>query len=87
MEWHEISSGTAARLSGWDSGTNMEFANNACYSGGGAALTAVDALRAGGLICETAVCVVDREEGGGKAMAAKGVSLEPLFRLDDIRKA
>ena len=52
---------------------------------GGAALAAVDALRGAGLVCERAVCVVDREEGGREALAARGVVLEPLFRLEDIR--
>jgi hypothetical protein len=36
-----VNSGTAARLSSWGGGTNMVFANNACYSSGGSALNAV----------------------------------------------
>lgn len=52
---------------------------------GGAALAAVDALRGAGLVCERAVCVVDREEGCREALAAQGVVLESLFRLKDIR--
>lgn len=54
---------------------------------GGAALAAVEALRSEGLVCEMAVCVVDREEGGGETLAARGVMLEPLFRLEDIQTA
>ncbi len=46
---------------------------------GGAAAAAVEALRAGGLECRTAVCVVDREEGGADALASLGVRLVPLF--------
>jgi orotate phosphoribosyltransferase len=46
---------------------------------GGAAANAVEALRAAGLECRTAVCVVDREEGGAEALAALGVRLAPLF--------
>jgi orotate phosphoribosyltransferase len=51
---------------------------------GGAALSAVDALRAAGLECRTAVCVVDREEGGVDELARHGVRLRPLFRARDL---
>jgi orotate phosphoribosyltransferase len=50
----------------------------------GAALEAVEALRAAELQVETAVCVVDREEGGSEALAAKGVSLQALFRASEL---
>lgn len=46
---------------------------------GGAAAEAVEVLRAAGLECRTAVCVVDREEGGREALAQVGVRLVPLF--------
>ena len=51
---------------------------------GGALLEAVDALREAGLIVQTAVCVVDREEGGAGALAAHGVRLRPLFRAAEV---
>jgi orotate phosphoribosyltransferase len=51
---------------------------------GGAALSAVEALRAAGLECRTAVCVVDREEGGVDELARHGVRLRPLFRAADL---
>jgi orotate phosphoribosyltransferase len=51
---------------------------------GGAAAEAIDALRTGGLECRTAICVVDREEGGADALARKAVRLHPLFRARDI---
>jgi hypothetical protein len=35
-----VNTGTTARLSGWDQGTDMVFANNACVSRSGAALVA-----------------------------------------------
>jgi orotate phosphoribosyltransferase len=53
---------------------------------GGAAAHAVHALRAAGLRCRTAVCVVDREEGGEDALAALGVRLISLFRATDVAK-
>jgi orotate phosphoribosyltransferase len=51
---------------------------------GGAAADAVDALREAGLHCRTAICVVDREEGGADALARKAVRLHPLFRAREI---
>lgn len=52
---------------------------------GGAALAAVAALREAGLECRTAVCVVDREEGGVDDLARHGVRLWPLFRAEQLR--
>ena len=54
---------------------------------GGAAVDAVGALRAAGLECRRAVCVVDREEGGVDALARCGVRLVPLFRAADVAAA
>jgi orotate phosphoribosyltransferase len=54
---------------------------------GGAAAEAVDALRAAGLECDAAVCVVDREEGGEDALARAGVRLHALFRARDVLEA
>ena len=51
---------------------------------GGAAVEAVNALRDAGLECRTAVCVVDREEGGADALARVAVRLRPLFRTTDL---
>jgi orotate phosphoribosyltransferase len=46
---------------------------------GGAALAAVEALRAAGATVVRALIVVDREEGGAAALGAQGVPLEALF--------
>jgi orotate phosphoribosyltransferase len=51
---------------------------------GGAALEAVEALRAAGLECGTALCVVDREEGGADALARQAVRLRALFRASEL---
>jgi orotate phosphoribosyltransferase len=51
---------------------------------GGAAVSAVEALRASGLVCRTAVCVVDREEGGADALARHAVRLWPMFRGPEL---
>ena len=52
---------------------------------GGAALEAVGVLREAGLVCEHALCVVDRQEGADAGFAAAGVTLQPLFTIDEIR--
>ena len=52
---------------------------------GGAAISAVEALREAGLRVSHAVCVVDREEGGVDALARAAVRLEPLFRASVFR--
>jgi orotate phosphoribosyltransferase len=51
---------------------------------GGAAVEAIEALREAGLTCRTAICVVDREEGGSDALAAVAVRLRPLFRASEL---
>jgi orotate phosphoribosyltransferase len=51
---------------------------------GGAAIDAVKALRDADLTCDSAVCVVDREEGGIAALAGVSVELRPLFRVSEL---
>jgi orotate phosphoribosyltransferase len=51
---------------------------------GGAAVEAVAALREAGLACRTALCVVDREEGGADALARRAVRLRALFSARDV---
>jgi len=51
---------------------------------GGALLESVEALREAGLVVHTAVCVVDRDEGGADALARHAVRLRPLFRAGDL---
>jgi orotate phosphoribosyltransferase len=51
---------------------------------GGAAVEAVKALREAGLVCRSAVCVVDREEGGADALARIAVRLRPLFTASEV---
>ena len=51
---------------------------------GGALVEAVEALRQAGLIVRTAVCVVDREEGGADALARQSVELRPIFVAEEL---
>jgi orotate phosphoribosyltransferase len=76
--------GTGNRLEGlFEAGERVCLVEDVVTSGG-AALSAVEALRQAGLECRTAVCVVDREEGGVDELARHGVRLRPLFRAADL---
>jgi orotate phosphoribosyltransferase len=76
--------GTGNRLEGaYEPGERVCLVEDVVTSGG-AAVEAVNALREAGLECRTAVCVVDREEGGVDALARVAVRLRPLFRTTDL---
>jgi orotate phosphoribosyltransferase len=53
----------------------------------GALVSAVEAVREAGLVCRTAICVVDREEGGVDELARHAVRLRSLFRASDVLSA
>jgi orotate phosphoribosyltransferase len=79
--------GTANRLEGpYDAGECVCLVEDVVTSGG-ALLESVDALRNAGLVVHTAVCVVDREEGGADALARHAVRLRPLFRASELLAA
>ena len=76
--------GTANRLEGaFESGERVCLIEDVVTSGG-ALSAAVSALREAGLECRTAICVVDREEGGIDALARLGVRLHPLYRASSL---
>jgi len=53
----------------------------------GALLEAVNALREADLTVQTAICVVDREEGGAAALALEKVELQSIFRASELLEA
>ena len=76
--------GTSNRIEGaYESGECVCLVEDVVTSGG-ALLESVHALRGAGLLVRTAVCVVDREEGGGEALECAGVSLYRLFRASEV---
>ena len=79
--------GTANRIEGaFETGECVCLVEDVVTSGG-AAVSAVEALREAGLKVRTAVCVVDREEGGTDELARHGVRLRPLFRAGELLPA
>jgi len=79
--------GTSNRLEGvYAAGETVCLVEDVVTSGG-ALLDAVEALRSAGLTVRTAVCVVDREEGGADALARQAVRLRPIFRASEILEA
>ncbi len=76
--------GTDNRLEGAYSRDERVCLVEDVVTSGGAAVSAVEALRDAGLVCSTAVCVVDREEGGVDELARHGVRLRRLFTATDV---
>lgn len=54
---------------------------------GGSSVQAVEALRAEGLVVDTVMTVVDREQGATEAFAKLGVALVPLVRAKELLAA
>jgi orotate phosphoribosyltransferase len=76
--------GTSKRVEGvYEEGDKVCLVEDVVTSGG-ALLDSVAALRDVGLIVETAVCVVDREEGGEEALAGQSMELRPIFRASEL---
>ena len=76
--------GTSKRVEGaYEEGDKVCLIEDVVTSGG-ALLESVSALREAGLVIETAVCVVDREEGGPEALAGESVELRPIFRVAEL---
>jgi orotate phosphoribosyltransferase len=76
--------GTANRIEGAFAPGELVCLIEDVVTSGGAAVEAIGALREAGLRVGTAVCVVDREEGGADALARVGVRLQPLFRASQL---
>ena len=76
--------GTGNRLEGaYEPGERVCLVED-IVTAGGALLEAVAALREGGLEVHSAVCIVDREEGGAEALDRQGIRLWPIFRASDL---
>jgi orotate phosphoribosyltransferase len=76
--------GTANRIEGaYTAGERIVLIEDVVTSGGAAA-DAVRAVRQAALECRTAICVIDREEGGVDTLARVGVRLYSLFSAAQV---
>jgi orotate phosphoribosyltransferase len=76
--------GTSNRLEGVHAEGECVCLVEDVVTSGGAAIAAVQALRDAGLRVSTAICVVDREEGGVDELARHAVRLRPLFTASEV---
>ena len=76
--------GTANRLEGVHAEGECVCLIEDVVTSGGAAIEAVQALREVGMRVSTAICVVDREEGGVDELARHAVRLRPLFTASEL---
>ncbi len=53
---------------------------------GGQIVISTNQLRKRGAIIENAICVIDRQAGGAKALADNGIALHPLFTMSQLKK-
>jgi orotate phosphoribosyltransferase len=53
----------------------------------GALIETLEAVREAGLEVATAICVVDRGQGGAEALAEKSVALRPIFSAGELLEA
>ena len=76
--------GTAKALEGaLETGDKVAVVEDVLTTGG-AALAAIDKLRAAGAEVLCLVGVLDREEGAAESLTAAGVDFKPLFRKSDL---
>ena len=76
--------GTAKRIEGSLAPGERVMLIEDVVTTGGAALAAVDVLREAGVEVLGALVVVDREEGGAAAFAARGVPFSALFTRSEL---
>lgn len=76
--------GTANRLEGmFEPGQRAVLVEDVVTSGG-AAVEALEAARAVGLVVDHSLCMLDRGQGGSTALADAGAPLAGLFDADDL---
>jgi orotate phosphoribosyltransferase len=76
--------GTANRLEGAYEKGELVCLIEDIVTSGGALIESIEAVREAGLVVRTAVCVIDREEGGADGLARHGVRLSPLFQAGEL---
>jgi len=79
--------GTSNRIEGVVAAGERALLVEDVVTSGGAALDAVEAGRAAGLVIDHALCVLDRDGGGREALASVGVTLHAVLDASDLDAA
>ncbi len=78
--------GTERICEGGDvTGRHLVIIEDVVTTGGQVVLSAQD-LRAEGAVVEHALCVIDREGGGGEVVRAEGIELQALFTIRELEQ-
>ena len=85
---HGAVSGGASLTAGWIEGNlprnSRVVVVDDVVTTGASTLKAIDRLKVHGCKVLKVLSVLDRREGGGEAISARGYSLESLFSIDDL---
>jgi orotate phosphoribosyltransferase len=79
--------GTGSRIEGTFARGQRVLVVEDVTTTGGSSLQAVEVLRSEGLVVDTVLTVVDREQGAAAAFAKVGVKLEALVRASELLRA
>lgn len=82
--------GTAKAVEGVDVDGRLVVAVEDVVTTAGALVTGCQHLRRAGAIVDTAVCAIDRDQGGAAALAAAGITLRAAidrFQLDQVARS
>ena len=84
----EKSHGTSRRIEGFcREGARVVIVDDVCTTGA-STIAAIEAAREAGMVVEAVVCIVEREEAGGRPAveaAAAGAPFLRLFTAKDVR--
>ncbi len=67
----------------WDPGDRIVVIEDLITSGG-SIVKSVEAMREAGMVIEDAIVLIDREQGGVENLAAAGIRVHSVFKLDQI---
>lgn len=79
--------GTAKLAEGGDVEGKRLLVIEDVVTSGGQVVASTNDLRDRGAIIEHALCVIDRQAGGPEALDAIGVTLRPLFTMQELQQA
>lgn len=79
--------GTCKLAEGGDIGGRTLVIVEDVVTSGGQIISSVEELRQRGAAVACALCVIDREAGGGEKLATHGIELRPVFTMSELKAA